>query len=122
MTRWMALMVAAVGLGCSGKDGDSGGAVSPGDTAPYMNILSPSGGQFIDEGSPVLLEVEGRDSAGAGVPIPDVVWTAEEVSWSVEGNALTVTDLPAGLYDIAVIGVVTGVELSDSVEVAVYAP
>ena len=122
MTRWTALLMVAAGVGCSGKDEDSGNAAGPGGGAPYMNILSPSGGQFIDEGDPVLLEVEGRDSAGTEVPISEVVWSAEEVSWSAQGNAITVTDLPAGLYDIAVSGLVIGVEVTDVVEVAVYAP
>jgi len=121
MQRWTALLGVALGLGCGGKDGDSGGPDGTVPLAPYMNILSPSAGQFIDEGDDVLLEVEGRDGAGALVDATDVAWSASEVGWGTSGNAVTVNDLPAGLYDLSVTAVVEGVDVSASVEVAVYA-
>ncbi len=117
--RWM---VPLVWLGCSGKTEDSSAGSEFSESAdPYMNILSPTNGEFIDEGQEVLLEAEGRLGTGELGDLTDVVWASDDGVYTVEGNALVVTDLHAGLYTLNASGVVDGQAVSAAVEVAVYA-
>ena len=118
MRHWHIWMTLAVGIGCSGstKDEDSSAP-----STPYLSILSPTPGQFVDEGTEVLLEAEGRSGTGALADLSEVVWTASEVDWTTAGNPVTVNDLPAGLYELVVTGLLDGTEVSSAVDLAVYA-
>jgi hypothetical protein len=110
-------MALAVGVGCGGSKDDDTSVLS----APYMNILSPTPGEFIDEGVEVVFEAEGRAGSGALAELSEVVWTASEVDWTATGNPITVNDLPAGLYELLVTGLVEGTDVSSAVDLAVYA-
>lgn len=119
MRSW--IWATAVLVACGGKDGDSGSGGTTVPSTPYMNILSPTPGEFLDEGQEVLLEAEGRTGEGALSPLSEVTWTSDDGVYAVDGNALSVTDLPAGVYALVAEGTVEGQVVSDSVEVVVYA-
>jgi hypothetical protein len=109
-------------MACGGKSGDSGsdGGTS-GTGAPYINILSPSSGQFIDEGDEVLLEAEGRLGDGRPSELSGLTWSSDDGVFAVEGNGLLVVDLHPGVYALELEGTVAGLMVADRVEVAVYA-
>ena len=54
-TRWLALGLL---VACGGKSDDSAGGAA-GTGTPYLNVLSPTSGEYLDEGQDVLLEAEG---------------------------------------------------------------
>ncbi len=113
------LLVGLLGLlGCGDKEEDTASVVVQG--SPYLNVLAPMDGAFLDEGQAVQLLVEGRHGDGSAADIVDVVWSGD-AGWSAEGNDIEVSDLPAGLYDLQVVGVVDGEAVAGAVEIAVYA-
>ena len=118
-TRWLIPLLA---MACGGKSEDSGaGEGASGTGAPYINILSPSSGQFIDEGEEVLLEAEGRLGDGSPSELSGVTWTSDDGLFAVEGNGLLVDDLHPGVYALELEGSVAGQAVTGLVEVAVYA-
>jgi len=120
--RMRAWIVLAAGLvACGGKDGDSAGAGDGVVADPYMNILSPTPGQYVDEGEEVLLSAEGRTGLGELTELSDLVWESDDGVFRVEGNDVLVTDLHPGVYALLTEGVVAGQAVSGSVDVVVYA-
>ena len=118
-TRWL---IPVLALACGGNAKDSGaGSGASGFGVPYMNILSPTSGQFIDEGEAVLLEAEGRLGDGSPSDLSAVTWTSDDGLFTVEGNGRLVDDLHPGVYALEVEGSVAGQAVAGRVEVAVYA-
>ena len=118
MNRW--ILVAALLVGCGGKEADSASAGGAAGT-PYINILAPTPGEFIDEGQEVLLSAEGRTGSGALTSISDVLWTSEDEIFEASGNDVSVTNLHPGAYELWVEGSVEGQTVMAAVEVVVYA-
>jgi len=116
MRRWMCV-VALCGA-CGGKEGDSGSAVV---APPYMNILSPTPGEYVDEGAEVRLLAEGRLGSHAEAPIADVIWFTADGAFETSGNDVLVNSLHPGVLDLVAEGVVDGVSVTESIEVVVYA-
>ena len=115
-TRWLALGLL---VACGGKNDDSA-AGAAGTGAPYLKVLSPTSGEFLDEGRDVLLEAEGRRGDGAPAELSSVTWTSTDGLFSVEGNGVVVNNLHPGNYALEVRGTIEGQEASDVVDVLVY--
>ena len=115
-TRWLALGLL---VACGGKSDDSAGGAA-GTGTPYLNVLSPTSGEYLDEGQDVLLEAEGRRGDGAPAELSSVTWTSDDGLFSVEGNGLVVNNLHPGYYVLEVRGTIEGQDVSDAVEVVVY--
>ena len=115
-TRWLALGLL---VACGGKNDDSA-ASAAGTGTPYLNVLSPTSGEFLDEGQDVLLEAEGRRGDGAPAELSSVTWTSTDGLFAVEGNGLVVNNLHPGIYALEVRGTIEGQDVSDVVDVAVY--
>ena len=108
-------------VGCSGKSNDSAGSGAAVEAGPYINVLSPISGQFLDVGDEVRLEAEGRLGDHRSAELTEVVWTSDDGLYQVEGNGLLVDDLHAGLYALEVQGLIEGQPVTASVDVVVYA-
>lgn len=119
MSRWIPLCVWLVA--CGGKGGDSAGGGTVVAAAPYMNILSPTPGEYLDVGDAVTLEAEGRVGDGSLAAVEAVTWSSDDGVFTAEGNPVTVTELHGGVYALAAEGVVNGEPVSASVDVVVYA-
>ena len=86
-----------------------------------MNVLSPTPGEFIDEGDSVTLLAEGRLGNGAAAELSDVAWVSDDGVFAVSGNDVAVTDLHPGAYALQVVGIVAGEGVTAEVDVVVYA-
>lgn len=106
-------------MGCGGKEGDSSGSVSA-SGEPYVNIVSPSPGAFLDEGVEVSLEAEGRRVDGSPAELEDASWTTD-AGFSATGNPVVTAELPAGVQNLTVTGSVEGTAVSATIEVSVFA-
>ncbi|HCH66363.1 MAG TPA: hypothetical protein DFR83_26400 [Deltaproteobacteria bacterium] len=114
--RWW---IVGLVVACGGKDTDSASASSS-EGAPYITVLSPFSGQFIDEGAEVLLEAEGRMGDGRAAELSGLTWTSDDGLYFVEGNGIVVTDLHLGAYFLELEGTVAGEVVTDAVEVVVF--
>ena len=112
---WVVCLLVA----CKSKttDSASGGASA---AAPYISILSPFDGQFIDEGEEVLLDAEGRLGDGSPAELSGLTWTSDDGLFFAEGSGVVVTDLHPGDYFLELEGTVAGEVVTDAVNVVVY--
>jgi hypothetical protein len=108
-------------MACGGKDGDSSSWSEAASLDPYMNILSPTPGEYIDEGASVTLEAEGRLGDGAPAEVSEVSWVSDDGLYAVTGNPTVVDDLHPGVYALVATGTVAGRVVSQTVDVVVYA-
>ncbi|MEC7949573.1 MAG: hypothetical protein VX265_18545 [Myxococcota bacterium] len=112
--RTKALLLALLLSSCDTKPGDS---ALPG--APSLTIVEPPDGAWLDEGAEVVLRAVGRDATGAEIELSDLAWSTG--SWAVEGNDLTVTDIPPGNQTLEAQVLIDGAVVSDSVDISVFA-
>jgi len=108
-------------MACGGKDGDSSSGGGAASLEPYMNILSPTPGEYLDEGVAVTLEAEGRQGDGAPAEVSDVSWASDDGLYTATGNPTVVDDLHPGVYALVATGTVSGRAVSETVDVVVYA-
>jgi len=84
--------------GTGGSQGDNGGPGGPGggpgggDEALEISVVSPLDGVVVSEGDAVTFEVS-RVGVGA---LDGATWSIVQSPWSVDGNPVTVSDLPVG--------------------------
>lgn len=116
--RWLILGLMA----CDPTEKDSGTE----EGSPYVRILSPMDGAYLDEGVATLLEAEGR--AGDGSPLdfeepPRWVLLEDGAAqgWEAQGERIEVDDLPAGIWELKVETSLDGEPVSAQVGLVVYA-
>lgn len=112
--RTRALLLALLLGGCDPKPEDS---ALPG--TPSLTIVEPSDGAWLDEGADVVLRAIGRDASGSEIELSDLAWSTG--SWAVEGNDLTVSDIPPGNQTLEAQVLIDGAVVSDSVDISVFA-
>ena len=108
---WLGLALAR-----SPKHADTGEVPDP----PTLRVLSPTPDAWFDEGDKVLFSVEGRGSSGAGAEVSAVTWTSEP--WIGSGAEVSTTELPAGIIDFTVEGIVEETTCTESFSITVWAP
>lgn len=82
----------------------------------YLSITSPANDSVLQEGQEVTLSAAATDETGATTQAT-LQWSAP--GWSAQGNDLTVTDLPAGAYDLEVTATSGSLTATDAVSIEV---
>jgi len=84
-----------------------------------VEVVSPQPGEVYTQGSEVFLEARATELDGAAVEVDGFVWSVVDGSWTEEGNAFSVTDLPVGQITLEAVASVAGRPVVDTVDITV---
>lgn len=109
-------------LACDATEKDSGSE----EGSPYVRILSPMDGAYLDEGVATLLEAEARAGDGSLLAFEEqprwvLLEDGEAQGWDAQGERLEVDDLPAGIWELKVETSLEGEPVGAQVGLVVYA-